>query len=116
MGYLTTITIHNDALHAFKEHPEEFAKALFEGIEQASAEHQQVSVGFHGYANYITVERPRHADETTVYLHHGNGFLAVNAYDKQFTELAARNQEYLELICDILKQTCKDARTLLKKE
>jgi hypothetical protein len=113
MGYLTTITIHNDALNVFQEHPEEFAKTVFAGIEQANRENRQVTVGFHGYANYITVEHSRHADETTVYLHHGNGFLAISQHDAQFRELAARNKQYIQLIAKILWQTLKGVRKVL---
>lgn len=29
MGYLTTITINNDALNEFKKYPDEFAEAIF---------------------------------------------------------------------------------------
>ena len=36
MGYLTTITIYNDALNDFKNDPRAFAIAIFEGIDEAN--------------------------------------------------------------------------------
>lgn len=73
MGYLTTITILNDALEKFENHPADFAQAIFDGINRANRDRQEVSVPFHNYGNYINVQPSRHADDTTVYLHHGNG-------------------------------------------
>lgn len=91
MGYLTTFTIHNDALHVFKEHPEEFAKAIFAGIDAANRDHSEANVGFHGYCNYITVQHSRHADDHTLYLHAGNTVLSVGEYEDKFCEWAKRD-------------------------
>lgn len=90
MGYLTTITIHNDALHTFEEHPEEFAKALFDGIHKANSARIATDVGFKGYCNYITIEPSRHADDDTVFVHHGNTVLNLNPWNQDFKELLSR--------------------------
>lgn len=91
MGCLTTITIHNDALHVFEENPKEFAEAVFQGIHDAQREFAEVTVGFKGYCNYITVQRTRHADEHAVYVHAGNMVLAVGEYEEKFCQWAKRD-------------------------
>lgn len=91
MGSLTTITIYNDALDTFKEHPLEFAKALFDGIDEANRDHSEATVGFMGYCNYITVQHSRHADDHALYLHAGNMVLSVGEYEDKFCEWAKRD-------------------------
>lgn len=87
MGHLTVIVLHNDAEHAFREHPEEFGKAILEGISQAQRERKQVSVPFHEYANYISVEPPRHADHNVLFLSKGNGVKAIGEYEQDWQDL-----------------------------
>lgn len=107
MGYLTTITLYNDALHDFEKHPQEFAEAVFNGINQANRENRQVDVGFKGYCNYISIQNSRHADDATVFLHYGNGVTNINPYDSRFLDLMESRpelaQEYLNKAKQILK-------------
>lgn len=84
MGYLTTITIHNDALHAFKEHPEEFAQAIFDGIDRANRHYTKEDVCFRNYSGYLEVQPSRHADDECLYLHSGNCVTCItgNEFEK----------------------------------
>jgi hypothetical protein len=91
MGYLTTITIHNDALGTFKDYPKEFAEAIFEGIYEAERAQKQVSVPFKGYANYLDVFPSAHADDQHLYIHTGNTVFDLTAWCKQFKELVGRD-------------------------
>lgn len=91
MGYLTTIVIHNDALHSFKKDPANFAEAIFKGIDEANRDHKETDVGFQGYCNYITVHPSRHADDETVYVHTGNTVFQLNEYSEDFKTLAQRD-------------------------
>jgi len=115
MGFLTTITLHNDAVHVFEEHPEEFAKALFKGMDEANREHKSADVGFHGYCNYITVEPSRHADAVTVYLHWGNMVSNINAYEPEFDELCKTQPELAKKMIKIAKDHLKFAERRLKE-
>lgn len=107
MGYLTTITIHNDALHSFEKDPEGFAKAIFEGIHEANRERKETSVGFKGYCNYISVQPSRHADDHTLYLHSGNCVSNLNPYNKDFESLTER-------MPDVAKSFIKRAENIIK--
>ena len=101
MGFLTTITIHNDAQHAFKKDPEKFAKTIFDGIIQAQRANKQVDVPFNGYANYINIQPPRHADAETIYLHTGNGVINMNPWNQDFEDLYNYRPE---LVKDYIKK------------
>lgn len=109
MGFLTTITIHNDALGEFEQNPEKFAKAIFAGINQANRENQQIDIGFKNYCNYITVEPSRHADAETLYFHGGNTVINIGPHENQFIELMQKNPvvaaEFLKSAKRILKQS-----------
>lgn len=93
MGYLTTIIINNDAFHEFKERPMEFGQAIVSGVYKAQRDNKQIDVGFGGYANYISVEPPRHADDHTVYVHAGNTVFNLNPWNDDFKELVKNNPE-----------------------
>jgi len=72
MGYLTTITFYNDAAGDLRKHPEEVSKLIYEaqgGIQKDLGRNYD-PIGSH--ANPVIIQRPRHADDTTLYLHAGN--------------------------------------------
>lgn len=116
MGFLTTIHLHNDALHEFEAHPEEFAKAVFDGIVKANRKHEQVSVGFRGYCNHITVEPSEHADSHQVYVHYGNTVQNINPFRLDIREWAERSPETFETYVGIAEEFVKDAKKLLDKQ
>lgn len=107
MGYLTTITIHNDALHCFEEYPKEFGEAIFKGIREAQREHREVSVPFSSYANYISVQPSRHADDETLYIHSGNCVTDLDPWSEDFMDLIERQ-------LDLAKSLLKKAKDIIK--
>ncbi len=116
MGYLTTITIHNDAFHEFKEHPEQFGNAIIEGIHKAEYHHKEVDVGFNSYANYISVQPPRHADDHTLYIHYGNTVLNLNPWNADFKELVERSPDIAENFVNEAEWIVKEAKKKIKQE
>jgi hypothetical protein len=113
MGYLTTITLYNDALHKFEEHPKEFAETIFKGIEQANRKRAETSVPFHCYGNYISIQPSRHADDRTVYFHHGNGVLNVGDCSPEFEHMSP--SEALDLIDMAIKHLI-EAKDTVKRD
>ena len=75
MGYLTTITFYNDASDDLRMHPEEVSKGIYEA--QLGAQRNYFPVGSH--ANPVITQKPRHADDHTLYLHAGN--TVIDVYD-----------------------------------
>lgn len=115
MGYLTTITIFNDALHSFHEDPLKFGQSILDGIYQANDNHKETSIPFNGYCNYISIQPSRHADDETLYLHSGNGVFNLNPYNEDFKNLISNRPE---LAADFIKRAeriIKDAKRKLKE-
>lgn len=119
MGFLTHVTIYNDALEAFESDPEQFAKAIFEGIVRANQTNRATDVSFHtknsGYGGYLCVEPSRHADNSTVFVHHGNGVSNLNPWNRDFQDLLARNPEYAAELVKVAESVLKQAKEALKK-
>lgn len=81
MGYLTTITFRNDAAHDLREHPEEVSKLIYDaqnGVQMNRGRHYD-PIG--SYANPVIIQRPRHADDVTLYLHAGNTVIDLAEVD-----------------------------------
>ena len=116
MGCLTTITILNDAQHSFEEDPKAFGEAVLNGVDRANMEHKAVSASFKGYANYITVQHPRHADDPAVYVHHGNTVLCVSGYEKDFKEFMERDPAGALRFAEIAVNHAQEVRRLCKQK
>ena len=81
MGYLTTITIYNDGCDQIVKNKEKLADILYNacsGEYNNSRLHYGNTVGLGNYANLFTVQKPRHADDVTLYLHYGNTVIDVS--------------------------------------
>ena len=84
MGYLTTITFYNDAAHDLREHPNEVSKLIYDaqsGV-QKNRGRDYDPIGSH--ANPVIIQRPRHADDHTLYLHAGNTVIDLAEADSEW--------------------------------
>ena len=115
MGYLTTITIYNDALHVFEEHPKEFAEAIFDGIKTANRNRTAATVPFFNHGNYMEVQSSRHADDFTVYVHTGNCVSNLNWYDEEFKSFAQSSPKIAERFVDDAIAHLKKIKANFKK-
>lgn len=82
MGYLTTITFYNDAASTLREHPEVVSQGIYNaqsGV-QLNRGSDTFSVGNH--CNPVILQRPRHADDHTLYLHAGNTLVEASDAEK----------------------------------
>lgn len=115
MGFLTVVVLHNDALHTFEENPQEFAKAIFDGINKAQFEQKAISMPVGNYSNYLHVHPSRHADENFVLLHSGNTVVNLNAYREDFKSIVQNNPTYAQELLDRAKKCLKEAEQVLKR-
>ena len=79
MGFLTTITIYNDGCDQLKKHPKELAEELYLACNGKQIDDGRNWVGLGNHANLLTLQKPRHADDNTLYLHAGN--TVIDVYD-----------------------------------
>ena len=85
MGYLTTITFYNDAASELKKYPEEVSQGIYDaqnGI-QINRGFNYFPVGCH--TNPVIIQKPRHADDHTLYLHAGNTVIDVYDANSEWT-------------------------------
>ena len=76
MGYLTTITIRNDGCADIEPNAEEFAKKIYKACCIGTNPFEIESLG--GHCNLIIPQKPRHADDHTLYIHARNDVLDVS--------------------------------------
>lgn len=122
MGYLTTITIYNDGCDQIKKYPEEFAEKVYlaclghftdsrQSIKGSFGLGLKGSFGLGYHANLVTVQKPRHADDHTIYVHRGNTVVEMNAWSKDCEKLAQTHPSFFE---DLLKQMDQQVKELKK--
>jgi len=79
MGFLTTVTIYNDGADSLKSNANDLADKLYNACcgTQIMDGRNYDSLGSN--ANLLTLQKPRHADDNTLYLHGGN--TVIDVYD-----------------------------------
>ena len=116
MGYLTTVTIYNDGADMLEANPVELAKNLNRacvGGFTRDGKSGYFGLGYH--VNLVRVQRPRHADDHTVYVHMGNTLTEMNANSVETQALAKNNPAYFEEMLSEMELQVKELKKLLKK-
>lgn len=112
MGYLTTITFRNDAYETFKKNPLELGskicKALEGGYTQGVGENT-FSLG--SECNPVVIQKPRHADDNTIFVHMGNTVTEMNKWSQITKDLMAHHPKFFD---DILKEMEIQVKALKK--
>lgn len=111
MGYLTTITIRNDALDQIERNPEEFVENLMDAIWEKEA--REIRCGNHG--NAAIVQKSRHADDWAIYVHAGNTVTHVSAWDEKSEHFAKVNPQFFKGMVDYLLDQAKALKLKFQK-
>lgn len=84
MGYLTTITFRNDSADTLRKHPEQVSKLVYDAqlAVQRNRGRDYDPVG--NDCNPVVIQKPRHADDHTLYLHAGNTVIDVYDADSEW--------------------------------
>lgn len=104
MGYLTTFTVYNDSCDQIKKHPDKFADIISDGCSgRYNYDERTAQVGLGNHANLITIQRPRHADADTLFIHYGNYVFDID--DLIYPERSARpvSDETLSVVIRLMK-------------
>lgn len=88
MGYLTTITFRNDSYSEFERHPKKLVEEILKALNgtQIARGIDYFSIGCE--VNPVILQKPRHADDTTLYIHAGNTVIDVES----LTEATNKNE------------------------
>lgn len=112
MGYLTTVTIYNDGLSLLKKHPVDFCDRLYD----AAISDKQSDFGVGGFCNFANVQRTRHADDHTIYIHMGNTVTEVNPWSSDFDDLLKRHPDFASSLVKFLDGEVKALKRKLKEK
>jgi hypothetical protein len=77
MGFLTTITIYNDSADQLTKHPKDLAEKLDKACNGVQIDKGYDYEGLGNACNILTLQKPRHADDHTLYMHAGNTVIDV---------------------------------------
>jgi hypothetical protein len=107
MGYLTTVTIYNDGANQLIKFPERLAEHLYHACQGRQIEEGYNYAGLGCHANLITLQKPRHADDKTLYLHAGNTLVDVSEVKNEWAiEASIKEMEYhLKRLKKLQKET-----------
>jgi len=98
MGFLTTFTVYNDGIDQIENHPKEFGKKVCEAMRRNEVH----TFGVGNYANLVNVQKPRHADDCTIYVHSGNTVSEMNAYSEDTGKLIESHEVFfMKMLTDI---------------
>lgn len=134
MGFLTTFTIYNDGVDLLLDEKNaiEFAHKLYSHASGLDVESDDVSLG--NFANFCRAQKPRHADDTTIYVHIGNTVVCMDPYEvsykplginsqlkttepeKKIQSLYKRNKNFFKKILEVLVKDTKELINCIEPE
>ncbi len=113
MGYLTTFTIYNDAVHMLKDKKlqQKFCEALY----YAAIGDNVCDVSLGNHCNAVKVQKHRHADDWTIYLHSGNTLIEMNEYSKETKQFLNYRPDVFERDVAFMAGVVKGLKKLIKE-
>ena len=112
MGYLTTFTIYNDGVDLVKENAQDFANKIYD----AATSHEPCEIPVGNFANLVRVQKTRHADDHTLYVHMGNTVVEVNPYSPETQKMMQNNPKFFKKILDYLNDQVKELNAKLNNK
>lgn len=114
MGYLTTITVYNDGIHDLRDHAQEFADRVYDAAVHSCGMHP-VDVRIGSFCNFGKVQKPRHADDHTVYVHAGNTVCEMNAFSEETRKIMRQSPKFFEKLMKEMRTQYRELRRLQKE-
>lgn len=112
MGNLTTLTIYNDGIDLIPKHAQEFADSLLE-VSRSMTGPATIAVG--NFCNLVRVQKPRHADDTTTYVHMGNTVCEMNAWSQETKRIMREHPVFFEKMLKFMRTQVRDLSAEFKK-
>ena len=108
MGFLCTFTLRNDALDELDKDPKGFVKKL----KLAAVAGKVDSIAHGSHANMVEVQKCRHMDDKTVYVHAGNTLCEMSSWSDDTEHLMKNFPQFFE---EMLHEMEYHTRELKKK-
>ena len=106
MGNLLTLTLYMDDIHKLKDDPEGTCDRIYQAAIRGKAGH---------IGNLVVVQRVRHADEHTSYVHMGNTVSEMNPYSRETQKLMRECPDYFENMLKFMERETKELRAMHKE-
>jgi hypothetical protein len=100
MGFLTTFTILNDGLDEILKNSDDFCQKLYYAA--LGGKTTDIAHGHHG--NLVKVQRTRHADDNTLYVHMENSLYEMSASSMETEELMRNHPEFFRQMLNYMKR------------
>lgn len=128
MGFLTTFTISNDALDILEDDPKQVCKKLYyaalSGKVSTISHHykpkkrkwwQKKKFGGSVHCNPIKVQKCRHADDWTIYVHAGNTVVEMNQYSDYTKDILEKNPKHFKEMLTFMQRNVTEMKKILKE-
>lgn len=106
MGNLTTFTILNDGIDAVLRNSDDFCKNLYEHAlsgETCVFSHEE-------QGGLVRVQRSRHANDHTVYVHMGGTLCEMHPCSKDTERLVHEHPDFFKQMLEFMEKQVKDLR------
>lgn len=110
MGYLTTFTVYNDGVDLVKENAQDFADKIYNAATISRQVSNEIPVGC--FANLVKVQKCRHADDHTIYVHMGNGVFEMNPYSEETKNIAKHSPKFFEKMINYLERQVEQLKSM----
>lgn len=95
MGYLTTLTFRNDSYSDIKKNKNRLHKIVLDAMNGIQIRQGRDYDNIGSSANGVIIQKPRHADDHTLYIHAGNTVIDVyEAESERVIETFIKEMEY----------------------
>lgn len=111
MGYLTTFTVYNDGSDLVEPNANEFAKK----IKCACDNYETTEIALGHFCNLVKAQKPRHADDNTVYVHMGNSVFEMNPYSEEAKKMFKINPEFFKRAVNFLEQRVEMLKEMINE-
>jgi hypothetical protein len=98
MGELTTFTVYNDSCDQIIQNPKEFAEEIYNACRNSYINYRR-SI-FYGA---VILQKTRHADDRTIYVHAGNTVCEMNSDSDTTKELMTKNPRFFEEMLKLME-------------
>lgn len=112
MGYLTTFTIYNDGIGLIMNKSKDFCEKLY----RIAMDGKTQSFGHGSHANLVKVQKTRHADDDTIYVHMGNTLCEMNVHSRETDALLEEHPKFFEDMLSLMESNSRMLREKLNVE
>lgn len=104
MGHLTTFTIRNDGISSILKDCDEFCKKL---LTSALSNGKIRTFDHKEHTNLVIVQKTRHADNHTIYVHMENTVSEMNARSQDTAEFLRNHPKFFKKMLGYMKREVK---------